>query len=47
MERVMVYLKSLGPDIRAGRVKYFRPENPEPPTIGPTVWLEDRTDAVQ
>jgi hypothetical protein len=35
------YIQSLGPAVKAGRVKYIRPANPESFTRGPTMWLGD------
>jgi hypothetical protein len=35
------YIQSLGRAVKAGRVKYIRPTNPEPQTGGPTMWLDD------
>lgn len=36
----MRFLQGLGPDIKAGRVVYVRPANPESRTRGPTMWME-------
>jgi hypothetical protein len=36
VERYMT--EELPPRIRAGEVAYVRPEHPQPPTRGPTVW---------
>jgi hypothetical protein len=38
---VMAYLRSLGPDIKSGRVVYKRPRNPGPQTRGRTAWMEE------
>src|ERR1700733_10572904 len=41
IKTVNEYIQSLGQAIKAGRVKYIRPANPEPQTSGPTMWLDD------
>src|SRR5262249_31430809 len=43
MKKVMKYLKSLGLDIKSGRVVYLRPDNPEPQTRGQAAWMEGST----
>jgi hypothetical protein len=41
ISEVQKFLQSLATDIRSGRVKYFRPDNPERYTSGTTMWLEE------
>jgi hypothetical protein len=38
--KVEKFLQSLESDVRCGRVVYVRPENPDPPTRGETMWLD-------
>jgi hypothetical protein len=47
IEQAMDYLRGLGPDIARGRVTYFRPEKPEAPTTGTTMWLDEPHEQVQ
>jgi hypothetical protein len=37
LDQIGTYL----PDIQAGRVVVINPDNPEPQTAGPTVWLDE------
>jgi hypothetical protein len=41
MNEVQRFFTSLSPDVRAGRVRVINPEQPQPPTRGPTMWTED------
>ena len=34
------FLKGLGPDVKAGRIRAFNPPYPQPPTHAETVWME-------
>jgi hypothetical protein len=48
IEQAIKYLAGLGPDIRRGRITYFRPERPEPPVPGGvTMWLDEPHEQVQ
>lgn len=38
------YMETLTTRIKKGEVAYSRPEHPEPPRHGPTVWLVSRED---
>jgi hypothetical protein len=41
IKEVDAYIQSLGTSVKAGRVKYIRPANPESFTHGPTMWFDD------
>jgi hypothetical protein len=40
MDEVRRFMKSLRPDVGSGRVRVTTPDNPQPPTRGPTSWTE-------
>jgi hypothetical protein len=46
LDDVKRFLASLSADVKAGRIIAITPANSEPPTYGPTMWLEE-TRAVQ
>src|SRR5262245_40018157 len=41
---VAAFMKSLRPDIEAGRVLYRRPDTPDPQTQGETVWIDQEPE---
>jgi hypothetical protein len=38
---VKKFMRDLQPGVASGRVRYIRPEHPQPPTRGQTMWTED------
>ena len=41
INEVKRFPQSLSPDVKAGRITVIAPDNPEPPTHGPTIWTSD------
>jgi len=39
IEAVERYMQTLPPKIAAGEIAYIRPQTPEPPTTGQTMWI--------
>ena len=47
IDEVQAYLGSLHPQITLGRIRIIQPDNPQPPTEGPTLWSEGVDDGPQ
>jgi hypothetical protein len=48
IEEVNLFFDGLRPAVKAGRMRVIEPESPEPPTTGPTAWMErSEADAIR